>query len=473
MKPRTKLQRQMVEWAAELPPLGEKHREWARGLFPAEALYYSRRGNHCEFHCMCCGAVVPTPGKWLIADQTLPWTCPECGAVCKVLPQYSDWRRVSKQPTGGRYVTLSTVFRGVQVFRTFDVLRCNGRTDGGRGCPTEYRYHEIFQNWITDGGKEVITCRPYARSFNYFRWDYDKGYVIGSHNAHCSGYYGFQDVFSLDGNWYFPGGRFTPLLRRNGMTARLMRYTDADASRIACELLRNNLFEEVVKSGQLLVAVYFLAHSLRKLPDYIHAVRICTRHGYRIKDPRMWLDYLDDLVYLGLDTHSPSYICPRDLRMAHARTYRLREREEERRKEEQRLAEIAKWEPRYSAAKAPFLGIVFGDGNITLSVIQSVTDVRAEGKAMHHCVFSNDYWKRPDTVLLTARDASGNRIETVEIGLDPYKVRQSRGLQNKLTPQHDLIVALCEANMESFRKAARKMTVPLHLTGKNANYYQD
>ena len=38
---------------------------------------------------------------------------------------------------------------------------------------------------------------------------------------------------------------------------------------------------------------------------------------------------------------------------------------------------------------------------------------------------------------------------------------------------HKDIVALCEANMDVFRRAVPNMTVPLHLTGKNANYYAD
>ena len=90
MRPKTKRQKQYAEWAGMLPPLDEKRKEWAKKLFPPQALYYSRRGNNCEFWCQCCGAIVPTLGKWLLTDYAAgPWTCPECGAVCEVLPQYS------------------------------------------------------------------------------------------------------------------------------------------------------------------------------------------------------------------------------------------------------------------------------------------------------------------------------------------------------------------------------------------------
>ena len=485
MKPRSKIQQQFVEWAGLLPPLDEKRKAWARGLFPAEALYYSRRGNHSEFHCMCCGAVVPTFGKWPVDEHDIPrWTCPECGYECEVLPQYNggfrgnyDSRtgRRGKSPTGSLYATLADIFNGIQVFRTFEVCRCNGRTtrDGlPCGLPTEFQYREIWQNWIRPDGKETITHRPYARSFNYFRWDYGKEYVIGSHNAHCRGYYAFSDVFDITGNYFFPGQRFTPLLKRNGMRRKYLSMRNCDPVAMCRLLLKDNRYEEIVKLGQIPLAVYLTGHFSNTLP-FLHAVRICARNSYRIKDPGLWLDYFDDLVFLGLDTHSAHYVCPKSLKKAHAQTTRRRERVVELQREAERRKEAAKWEGRYATAKAPFLGIVFTDGRITISVIPSVEDVRLEGKAMHHCVFSNGYYKRPDRLLLTARDEKGKRLETVEIGLDPYVVLQSRGLQNGTTKAHKDIVALCEANMDVFRRAVPNMTVPLHLTGKNANYYAD
>lgn len=479
MKPRSKIQKQFVEWAGMLPPLNEKQKEWAKKLFPAEALYYSRRGNNCEFHCMCCGAVVPTLGKWLIYDYACDdWVCPECGAVCKVLPQYSNhkqaWR--SKSATSSRYVTLLDVFKGVQVFRTFEVLRWNGRgyKDGvHRGCPTEYFFNEIYQNWVLDNGHEIICSKPYKRSFNYFQWEYNGAWGSGMHNSHCSGYYAYDDVFGIAGNWIFPRPKISQMLRRNGFDGRFCKNTKCDLARMAVRLLTDNSFEELVKLNQMEAAAYFLDRVAESIKDYIHAIRICTRNGYRITKADMWFDYVDDLKFLGLDTHNAHYICPKNLAKAHGMMAKRRERVENARKEEERRKEAAKWEERYAVAKAPFLGIVFGDGNVVISVIQTVEEVRLEGKAMHHCVFSNGYYKKPDRVLLSARDMDGNRLETIEIGLDPFMVLQSRGLQNRLTKKHDQIVALCNANMNLFRSAVPKMTVPLHLVGENANFYRD
>jgi len=468
MRPRSKIQQQFCERAEHLPPPSAKFRVWAKGLFPDEALYYSLRGKHSEFHCLCCGTVEPTFGKWPVDTGFIPkWTCAECGAECEVLPQRSreGWR--GRAPTRSRLATLVDVIDGIQVFRTFEVSRNIRRNE-----PPTYEVAERWQNWVLPDGKEVITHRPYARGYNFFTWKAGD-YVIGAHNAHIGGYYGFSDVFDVTDNFFFPRAKFTPVLRRNGMRSKWLERKGLDPVALCRRLLADRMFEEIVKMGYLGVAAYFIDHPNTLLRDYIHAVRIAYRNRYRIKDAGLWLDYVSDLMFLGLDSHNAHYVCPKNLRKAHAETTRRRQRLTALQQERERLKDLAKWEKRYAVAKAPFLGIAFGDGNIVLSVIQSVEDVRQEGEAMHHCVFSNGYYKNPDRVLMSARDASGKRLETVEVGLDPYKVLQSRGLQNGTTECHKAIVALVEANMDLFRTAVPKMTVPLHLTGKNANYYHD
>lgn len=460
MKARSKKEREFVEMAGQLRPLSDRQKEWAKGLFPAEALYYSRRGNSCEFHCMCCGAVVRRPGKWNLADQVCDWTCPECGAVCKVLPRYNKdtWR--NKAATTSRYVTLVDVFNGLQVFRTFDVWRSNGRTleDGTvRGCPTEFRYHEVFQNWVLPSGQELITSRLYTRGFNHFTWEYSSEWQIGKHNAHTGGYYCFDDVYDVSGHWFFPKPRISSLLRRNGFTGRVLRVNGLDVIGVARRLLVDNLYEEVVKLGYIKVAGYLLDRKNVNIRDYICALRICARNGYRIDDAPLWFDYVNDLMFLGLDVHNAHYVCPPDLRAAHTRTYIRRRNLTDRQEREAQRKELVRYEESYAREKAAFLGIVFGDEKVTISVLKSVLDVWEEGKAMHHCVYTNEYFKKKDSILLSARDAAGKRLETVEIGLDSFQVLQSRGPMNGRTPFHDRILALCQSNMNAFRKAKAMM----------------
>ena len=454
MTPRTKTERRFADMAGKLPPLTEARKAWARDLFPAQALYYSRRGNNCEFWCQCCGHVEPTLGTWILADYAADtWECPECGAECEIIASYNARNTPGiryDRPVTSRYVTLLTTHEGMQVFRTYDVRRTVRRD-----APTEFSYNEIFQNWILPDGREVITTRHYTRGFNFFNWEYGSAWGIGRHNAHCTGYYGFDDVYDLDGNWFFPRPQVAPVLRRNGFSVKALREKYLDPAEYSRRLLKDNTFEEVVKLGYTAVAVDVLRRN-RRLENYIHSLRICARNGYRIKHPDLWFDLIDNLAELGLDTRSPHYVCPDNLRAAHGRMFRRVERQRDRIEREERRREAVKQEAAYAEMRAAFLGIAFTDGEIRVAVLQSVHEVMLEGAALHHCVFDNGYYKHKDSLLLSARDARGKRLETIEIDLRKFRILQARGLQNNPSKAHKRIVDLCNANMDLIRRAAAK-----------------
>lgn len=476
MKPRSKIERQFVEMAGKLPPLDEKRKEWAKGLFPAQTKYYSRRGNHCEFWCQCCGAIVPTLGKWLLADYAVDkWICPECGAECEVLPQYSGGFSHDRNPRTGerskpsddvKIVTLVDVFKGVQVFRTFEVFRWNSRNGNDengrwRTNPTEFWYEEIFQNWLLEDGSEIITSRRYTRGVGFLSWDYNSEYGIGRHNAHCSGYYEFGDVYDLAGNYIFPGHKVVPILKRNGWSARYFPKGASPIELAKC-LLTTPKYETLMKAGQGSVVFYLMTHGGVNVRDYWSALKICIRNGYRVTDAQLWFDYINDLMFLGLDIHNAHYVCPKNLRRAHDVMGRRRGRIVREREDRDEALEGRKFEKVYKKAKKPFIGMVFGDERVQVAVLNSVEEVRKEAEAMHHCVFRNGYYKHGDNLLMSARDAvTGKRLETVEISLRTFGVLQSRALQNGTSKEHQHILDLCKENIPEMRKRAAKMTVPL------------
>ena len=45
---------------------------------------------------------------------------------------------------------------------------------------------------------------------------------------------------------------------------------------------------------------------------------------------------------------------------------------------------------------------------------------------MHHCVFTNEYYLKADSLILSAT-IDGKRIETIEVSLKRMEVVQSRG----------------------------------------------
>ena len=75
---------------------------------------------------------------------------------------------------------------------------------------------------------------------------------------------------------------------------------------------------------------------------------------------------------------------------------------------------------------------------------------------MHHCVFANEYWnvqKHPDSLILSAKDRHGNRLETVEVNMKTWSIVQSRGLLNDQSERHDEIIELVKENMYKLKIA--------------------
>ena len=77
-----------------------------------------------------------------------------------------------------------------------------------------------------------------------------------------------------------------------------------------------------------------------------------------------------------------------------------------------------------------------------------------EGTAMHHCVWSNKYFLKENSLILSAT-IDGVRIETIEVSLKTFKVVQSLGVCNSNTEYHDRIVALVDSNMNLIRNRMR------------------
>ena len=453
MKPRTKIQRQFVEMSGRLPALSSADKAWIVGQFKPQVRLFNLPGAGHGYHCQCCGKVQTWPGRIAEIDKCLPWRCPECGAVCEVVVDRGPY-------TTTRYNTIDTelyftkidVFEGVQVFRNIVGVRRNFY-----GKPTEWEFNEVWQNWVLSDGREVITSRPYNRGVNFFHW-YEQGPVgIAEHNHHCSGYYEFRDVFDCYGHYILPKPRFTGLLRRNGYKVWITRR-NLNVAEAAKMVISDPFAEELAKVGQKALFVEYVKRGYRfKEKEIRAAVRICVRNGYKVKDAGLWLDYLDDLIELGRDCRNKKYVCPENLKMAHSWSDRMVTKKREREEFEARKVEALENEEAYHERNARYLGIVFGDDVVTISVLQSVADVLAEGCAMHHCVFNAGYWKSADSLLLTARLVKdGSRCETIEVSLTRFEVLQSRGLQNNPTKEHKRIVDLVRANMDVIRKAKRK-----------------
>lgn len=439
MKPRTKLEKRLVELAGKLPPLTEAQRKYATTLFPVTG-YYLKKG---EVWCQCCGYIDRVSKPELSVSLELEChVCPNCGKSLQLE------HRHDRRNTWSEYKHYSVVqpFQGMIVVRTFDVQRCNTY-----GSDTQISVHEVFQNWITVEGKEVITGKKYTRSPFHFSWDYDSGIDIKQHNNRADGYYAMEDVFDVAGNLLYPRATVIPLLRRNGWTSKILKLPRISVVNAMRQLLTNPTAETLVKSGQMSVFAHMLRKGDYQIP-FRHALNICNRNHYIVEDASLWFDYLEALSYLGLDTHNAKYVCPPNLVEAHDRIMERKRKVEEKRDAEEKRKEAEKWETIYRKEKGKFFGLCFGDDDITVAVIGSVAEMAEEGVMMHHCVYSNGYYKKPNSLILSAKDNVGKRIETVEVSLKTFDVVQSRAVCNGVSSYHNRIMELVRNNMNLIRQ---------------------
>lgn len=440
MKPRNNRQREVVALSTTLPPLTDAQLAHARRICFRPTAYGMSRKAWCSE----CGGSFPMPDSELaailgVADHI---ECPYCGARLHIEVS----RR--KRSLRGVYFTVLTSRRGWQVCRHFVAERSCARDNAAR-----YTIREAVQNWIAPDGSHEVMARPVIAMPGggaYDRWSWRHPLELRDRrNGRVSAYSPHLDKYSPYG-YVCPGGKVLPLLRRNGFSRRCDTLPVDAFMRM---ILRDREAEVLAKAGQWELIAYKHLHGCGEfgLP-FQHAVRIACRHGYRVSDAQMWFDLLRMLEAEGRDTHSPRYILPADLRADHDALLRRRNRREAEEEARRNMAEAARREAAYLESRGRYFGLCFQAGGITVRTIRSVREMAEEGKAMHHCVYSAGYYRRPESLILTARDSHGRRLETVEVSLHTFTVVQSRAACNGTSPRHDAIVALVEQNMNRIKE---------------------
>lgn len=424
-----------------LPDLSPAQKSWMERNPFTSVGYYWKRG---EVWCQECGHIEKVSVPQLAVDlECDDYICPHCNRRL-TLKHYSQCRGRGYERQGA-YCTVVTTMRGWTVFRTFMSIRENVK-----GEPTVYEQKEVYQNWVSPEGREVIISRHYTRSPWHMTWDYDSPWRANRHNGGCSGYFVSSDVFDVSRNYLYPLIRVSALARRNGFDCRMMSDDPCEAVKA---LLSDPRMEMLAKCGQPKLFAHFVRYGRDEMERYFHAIRICIRNGYEVSSVVEWKDYIRLLEHFGRDTHNAHYVCPDDLKAEHDRLVAKKNAEDERRRRQEQKEEAIRHEKDYKKMHGRYFGIVFGGNGIEVHVISSVEEMAEEGEVMHHCVFANEYYKKEHSLILSARDSEGRRMETIEIDTRSWRVVQSRGLLNHPTERHDDIVALVEKNMNKFKRA--------------------
>ncbi len=436
MKPKTKIQKEVARLSATLRPISATQEQWAMRHCVEHIGYRTKKGN---ITCSDCGHKWHSKSE--LCDSIAGCTCPKCGAELKV----QDTRKRIYKET--QYFSVITTFKGYQVIRVAQVS-CEGR----KGEPMRYQCNEVVQRWIAPNGSAVTMALRRLMSFYCDQWSLFSGMEIRNHNNL------YDDVVAW-GNVY-PKMKILPQLKRNGFKGD---FHGVSPLRLFKALLADPKIETLLKAGEIEQMKYFLTNYNSE--DIWNAYLIAKRHKYQINNFSMWCDYLRMLKTLGQDLRNPKNICPSDFIEAHDKANRKieakREREraeqhrrweiENREREQQRLLQEKKNEEDFINLKSKFFGLIITDEEISVKVLESIDEYYNEGKVQNICVFGSEYYKKADTLILSAR-IGDEIIETVEVDLRTFKVVQCHGKHNQDTEYHNRIIDLVNSNADQIRK---------------------
>jgi hypothetical protein len=315
-----------------------------------------------------------------------------------------------------------------------------------------YSFNSLFEEWKDwDKNKRVIIGRTMGWTGDGFN---STAYEIRNPNGRTWSSSDY-DRFACDFNC--PGATFLPRFDKYQLTSF---EHDCDWRHLIYKLEHSTQTETLLKAKQKELLSYAV-HKDSRHHTYWSSIKIVIRNNYFIKDAGIWYDYLDLLRFFGKDLHSPKYVCPDDLFKAHDFWMKKKQKVDEiNRIEEERLSvikrqqKIEKIEASYLERCKKYFDLEFVSGDISITVLKSIQDFKEEGEALEHCVYTNEYYAKHNSLILSAK-VKGVRTETIEVKLKSMTIEQARGLKNNSTVYHQQIVDLVNKNMAKIKACSK------------------
>ena len=430
----------------KLPPISDEAKSWANNPF-SYTISYQKWGKRADkahtYWCCSCGEeychdeltdLRPNPAydyrSW--SGRRTIATCPHCG---KTMYIEDNWCR---ERTFKDMVAIKAKF-GEWDIKRFISVECSTR----RGEKESVIINEVGQSWRKGEGKTHYYFCPVGGMFYSKWWRYGEHSNFRNSLPDLADYhttwdgqdtYEYPTDFSLDAELAKRGISTDNL---HGMP--LMSILDCMAQ---CPQ-----FETLWKAGEYKMAKFFN----KSLPRYWAQIKIARRQGYVIKDLIKWRDMIDMLREIR-DINSPKYICPTDLDYAHDKAIEWKRRFDH--KGELERNKVYDKELRKRIAR--YLNMDIHNEHIQIIVLPNVKAFMDEGDHLGHCVYRCGYYKKPESLILSARDADNmnKRWETIEINLNNFTIAQCYGYKDKFTERHKEITQLMNENMWQIRQRA-------------------
>jgi len=438
MKPRTKIQHEVFRMNLNVIDIQKQIKKWTF----SECNEKLGLATKTRFWCIDCGDYHPIS---LVKNNKAK--CPNCKIELSIV---QSRKRTYNQRYWVAFAELSCgeLLGEVQVIRLFEV-----HSNHSVNFKPHFYVVENVRQFIPEDHSKV---QYVARTRNM-----GQGYPSGGdlEIRNVSHYHSWN--YNPCPYRFHPWSQFKPKYGKIGINSGLQGLSFLESTRI---LNFNSNAETLLKMGQ-----YGLfsecSNNEGKISRYWNSIKIALRNKYKIEDAGMWLDYMDLLDFFGKDLKSPRYICPNNLKQEHDRYVQKKSEQERRIKLMEQRKKIAKEENAYRESKAPFFGLVFNKGEITIKVLESVKEFMEHGDILKHCVFANEYYKKKESLILAAY-VNVQPIETVEVALNTMEIVQSRGEHNNPSCFNSDIMSLLHSNMSKIGRIYKSLKKANQITIK-------
>lgn len=435
MKPVTKSQKRVVELMSQLPLISTSVNEFAESKFPFRATAYKSMR-----YCLECGEKWKT-NESIFTSQMIGLICPNpcCRSKGAELMLYDH----NGDHSTDKYTCVLTYKKEYQLVR---VLHTTKRTKKNKAA--DFFHKEVAQYWIriTDGKIEVASKNYTSSYYRYMIWAW--GPIEIKKNHLFKNVYGSHSSLLPFDNIY-PVQKIHPILKRNGYKKDISTLHPV---RPIYALLNFNFAETMVKSKQIKMFDHFCQNDFSTKHE--KEIMTCIKNKYIINEPVLWKDTIDLMHYFNKDVKNKKYCCPEGLSKVHDVLVEKRRKRILLDTKERLKDEIAKSQKEYSLRISRFKNLQFSNGNIKIEVLKNVEDFLADGDELKHCLFTNEYHKKKNSIIFRATK-DNVLLENIQVKLNTFSIEQSRGKFNKFTEHHDEIIELVNANMHQIIEATK------------------
>lgn len=242
------------------------------------------------------------------------------------------------------------------------------------------------------------------------------------------------------------GSRLHPLFRRNGLSTKMIyrSWKDREVKKwssvlVMERLISNPVYETLIKSHLWkLVADCVEVRNIGLRP-----IMLMLRNKLPLKAGELteWRDAVSMMEQEHIDWRNGKIL--KDWRKWHdVAVARVAKR-----KAENEVRKFKALEAKFLEVHSAHIGKGWNDGELMYHVLSSVREYYEEGKAMHHCVYANKYYERPESIIISVR-IGGRREATVEYNIQSRKIVQIRAVCNGQSDYQDEIENSVNKNIE-------------------------